>query len=150
MANKFGSDKWWTYSTLQEGEKSFADVYDMIKRFAVPFFDATQTSNDIISAYEKNILGKSKFGGRVIWGTVGWEDFYMGHIYLHAGQTKKAIRHFNLCHKEFDKGDSDWAQTAAKECLRIKEIIASGQSEVDKYIADTKKDSLEKLKLADW
>lgn len=150
MAIKSRSDKWWNYSTQSEGEKSFADVFDIIKQFALPFFDATQTSNDIISAYEKNIFGKNKFGDRVEWGTAGWEDFYIGHVYLHAGQIKKAIKHFNLCYKEFSKDDSDWAKTSAARCLRIKEIIAFGQSEIDKYIDNTKRGSIEKLKLSEW
>jgi hypothetical protein len=150
MALKPRSDRWWNYSTQAEGERSFVDVFEMIKRFALPFFDATKTSTDIISAYDKNIFGKNKFGDRVTWGTTGWEDFDLGHIYLHSGETKKAIKHFNLCIKEFQKDERDWAQTAAAECLSIKKIIASGKTEVNKYIAETKKSSIEKLKLSDW
>jgi Domain of unknown function (DUF4304) len=150
MSTKSKKDIWWNYTTQAEGDKSFVDVFEMTKKYALPFFEATQTSNEIIICYEKNIFGINKFGDRIAWGTIGWEDFDLGHIYLHAGQIKKAIKHFNACYKEFKKDDRDWAQSATTECLKIKDIIASGQFQIDKYITDTIKDSKEKLKLVDW
>ncbi|NNV57222.1 DUF4304 domain-containing protein [Limnovirga soli] len=150
MATKSKSDKWWNYTTELEGNENFADLFDKISKYAIPFFELTQNSKDIIAAYEKNFLGINKFGDRVAWGTVGWEDFDLGHIYLHAGQIKKAFKHFNACYKEFIRDDRDWAQEAAKKCLEIQNIIELGKLQIDDYLADTINYSKEKLKLTDW
>lgn len=150
METKSKIDKWWNYTSEIEGDASFTDLFDKIRKYAIPFFGATQNSKDIIASYEKNFLGINKFGERVSWGTVGWEDFDMGHVYLHAGQLKKATKHFNECYSEFSRDERDWAQRAASECLEIKRIIELGQSEVDKYLADTINSSTQRLKLSDW
>lgn len=150
MATKSQGDKWWNYTNEIEGNTNFVDLFDNIKKYAMPFFDSTQNSKDIIASYEKSFFGINKFGARVAWGTVGWEDFDLGHIYLHAGQIKKAVKHFNACYKEFSQDDRDWAQAAAAKCLEIKPIIELGQQQIDKYIFDTIKDSKEKLQLTNW
>jgi hypothetical protein len=150
MATKSKSDKWWNYTPEIEGNTNFADLFDKIKKYAIPFFDSTQNSKDIITSYEKNFLGINKFGDRVEWGTVGWKDFDLGHIYLQAGQIKKAFKHFNDCYKEFSLDDRDWAKAAAKKCLEIMHIIELGHSQIDNYLTGTIKDSKEKLKLVDF
>jgi hypothetical protein len=150
MATKSKGDKWWNYTTKIEGDTSFENLFDKIEKYALPFFNSTQNSKDIITSYEKNFLGINKFGDRVAWGTIGWEDFDLGHIYLHAGQIKKAVKHFDACYKEFSRDDREWAQAAAAKCLEVNQIIELGQSQIDKYLTDTIKDSKEKLKLTDW
>ena len=150
MATKSKGDKLWNYSTEIEGNKSFTDLFETIEKYALPFFLSTQSSIEIISSYERNFLGISKFGDRVGWGTIGWEDFDFGHIYLHAGQIKKAIKHFNACYKEFSRDERDWAQAAATKCLEIKQIIELGQPQIEKYLTNNIKDSKEKLKLTEW
>ncbi len=150
MATNGKSDKWWTHSTQQETDESFKEIYKLIQDFALPFFDATLTSKQIIKSYERNFLGASKFGKRISWGTIGWEDFDFGHIYLRYGDNKNALKHFNKCFKEFNTDSRDWAQTAAKKCLDIKAIINSGQHNIEQYLVDTIKDSKQKLKLDQW
>lgn len=150
MSEKLKSDIWWNYSTQEQGDKSFSEIIDIILETAIPFFDATKTSKEIISSYEKDSLEKTKLGERVQWGTMGWKDFDFGHIYLQAGQIENAIKHFNSCYEIFGKDDRDWAQDAAKECLEIKHIIELGQPEIDNYLADTINDSKQKLKLVAW
>ena len=150
MSEKLKVDKWWNYSTQEQGDQSFSEIIEVIFETAIPFFDATKTSKEIISSYEKNFLGKSKFDKYVQWGTMGWEDFDFGHIYLQAEQIKNAIKHFNSCYDIFGKDDRDWAQEASKKCLEIKHIIELGQPEIDKYLADTVNGSKQKLKLTDW
>jgi len=150
IATNGKGDKWWKNSTEQETDESFNDVYNLIIKHALPFFDATTTSEDIIKSYEKNFLGISKFGKRIYWGTIGWQNFDFGHIYLKFGDKKNAIKQFNKCYKEFITDSRDWAQEGAKKCLLIKQIIASGQNDIDRYLNDTIKESKEKLKLLDW
>ena len=150
MATNGKSDKWWMYSNEQEANESFAEVHKLIADFAFPFFDATLTSKQIIKSYERNFLGASKFGKRISWGTIGWEDFDFGHIYLRGGDNKNALKHFHKCFKEFNNDSRDWAQTAAKKCLDIKAIINSGQQNIEQYLIDTIKDSKQKLKLSQW
>jgi hypothetical protein len=150
MSKDYKRDKWWYYKTKEEGNKSFIDVFNQIEKYVIPFFEATMSSEEIISSYQKNIFGISKFGDRVSWGTIGNLDFELGHIYLHTGQINKAINHFDACYKEFKKDDRGWAQNKASECLKINNIITSGQPHIDKYISDTIKNSKENLNLLDW
>ena len=140
---------WWHYRTEAEGNESFKDVFDKIEKFALPFFSATANSNDIIASYER-IWGVDKFGISVGWGTIGWEEFDFGHIYLHAGQIERAIEYFDACYRVFSKDSRDWAQAGAKKCLEIKQIVESGQPEIDRYLMDTTNDSKQKLKLVSW
>lgn len=150
MATNGKKDKWWNYSTEEEANSSFVEIYNLLTKYAIPFFNSTMTSNDIIKSYEKNIFGVNKFGNKVEWGTIGWENYDLGHIYLKAGHNKKAIKQFDLCYKEFINDDRDWAQSAAKECMDIKTIINSGQMSIDKYLDDTIKESKQNLKLTEW
>jgi len=69
---------------------------------------------------------------------------------LKSGDKKNAIQQFNKCYKEFISDSREWAQEAAKKCLVIKQIIASGQNDIDKYLNDTIKESKQKLKLLNW
>ena len=145
MATNGKQDKWWNYSTEVEANSSFMEIFNLLTKHAIPFFNATMTSYDIVKSYEKNI-----FGSKVGWGTVGWENYDLGHIYLKAGDNKNAIKQFDTCYKGFSKDDRYWAQSAAKECVDIKTIINSGQTSIDKYLADTIKESKQNLKLTKW
>jgi hypothetical protein len=150
MATNGKKDKWWNYSTEDEANSSFEEIYNLLTNYAIPFFNSTMTSYDIIKTYEKNIFGVNKFGNKVEWGTVGWENYDLGHIYLKARDNKKAIKQFDLCYEEFIKDERDWAQKAAKECMDIKTIINSGQIRIDKYLDDTINESKLNLKLTEW
>jgi len=150
MSTNGKQDKWWNYSTEAEGNSSFMEIFNLLTKHAIPFFNSTMTSNDIIRTYEKNIFGVNKFGNKVEWGTVGWENYDLGHIYLKAGNIKKALKKIYTCYKEFSNDERDWAQSAAKKCLDIKTIINSGQTSIDKYLANTIMESKQKLKLTEW
>lgn len=150
MSTEIKNDIWWTYATERETKQSFEDIFTRLENYALPFFNNTTTSNDIIGFYEKDVLGKNRCDSKIDWGTSGWKDFDLGHIYLHSGEIKKASMHFNDCFSEFSKDNREWAQTASKKCLEIKEIIKLGQSEIDKYLFDTINDSKLKLKLTGW
>lgn len=150
MATNGKNDKWWNYSTEAQGNSSFREVFDLLARYTIPFFDSTMTSKDIINSYEKNVFGINKFGNKVQWGTVGWKSYDLGHIYLKAGDNRKAIKQFDICNKEFINENRNWAQTAAKKCIDIKTIINAGQISIDKYLNDTIKESKQKLKLTEW
>lgn len=150
IVTKGKSDKWWPNTTEIETDESLKEVYRLICEFALPFFDSTKTSADIIKSYEKNFLGINKFGNSICWGTTGWENFDFGHIYLKAGNNKKAIKHFDLCYKEFIKDNRDWAQIAANKCIQIKNIINAGPAEIEKYLEQTITQSKTNLKLNEW
>ena len=150
IVTKGKSDKWWPNTTEIETDESFMEVFRLICESAMPFFDSTKTSTDIIKSYEKNFLGINKFGNSICWGTTGWENFDFGHIYLKAGNTKKAIRQFDLCYKEFIKDNRDWAQIAAKKCIEIKNVINLGHVEIEKYLEKTIIQSKNNLKLNEW
>lgn len=150
IVTKGKSDKWWPNTTEIDTDESLKDVFKLICEFAMPFFDSTQTSDDIIKSYEKNFLGINKFGNSIEWGTAGWENFDFGHIYLKAGNKKNAIKQFDLCYKEFIKDNRDWAQIAAKKCIEIKRIIKGEQSEIEKYLEQTIIQSKTNLNLIDW
>ena len=150
LSKEYKRDKWWYYKTKEEGDKSFIDVFSQIEKYAIPFFEATKSSEEIINSYKKNIFGISKFGNRIIWGYEGNKEFDFGHIYLHAGYISKAIKQLNSSYNVLKKADKEWAQNKASECLKIKNIITSGQSYIDNYIRDTVKNSKENLNLLDW
>jgi len=145
MATNGEQDLWWNYSSEVEGNSSFTEIFDLLNKHAIPFFDSTMRSHDIIKTYEKNIFGK-----KVQWGTIGWENYDIGHIYLKAGDNKKATIQFDNCYKVFRSDDRDWAQNAAKECLDIMTVISSGQTSIDKYLGDMIKESRQNLKLTEW
>ena len=150
IATKGKSDKWWPNTTEIETDESLKDVLKLICEYAMPFFDSTKTSKDIIKSYEKNFLGINKFGNSICWGTTGWENFDFGHIYLKAGDKRNSVKHFDSCYKEFKKDNRDWAQIAAKKCLEIKEIINAGQTEIEKYLEQTIIQSKTNLNLNEW
>lgn len=148
----FSSNKkdWWNYSTKEAGEKSFNEIYKLVENYALPFFDATKSSNDILKAYKKNIFGINRFGNKIYWGTVGWENFDFGHIYLRSNDYKNAIKQFQLCYKHFKHDDNEACKNAADESLKIIEIIKSDKSKIDKYLDDTICESKNNLKLQLW
>lgn len=151
LSKDYKRDKWWYYRTKEEGDRSFVDVFNQLEKYAIPFFEATETSAEIINASRKNIFGVSKFGDRVSWGILGGrKNFDFGHICLHNGQIDKAIKHFTACNKEFKKDERDWARNIAFESLKINNIIKSGQSHIDQYISDTIRNSKVNLNLIDW
>lgn len=150
MVTKGINDKWWPNTSKIETDESFREVFKLICEFAMPFFDSTKTSKDIIKSYEKNFLGINKFGNRISWGTLGWENFDFGHIYMRVGDKKKAIKHFDFCYKEFIKDNRDWAQHAAMKCIELKEIINAGETEIEKYLEQTIIRSKNNLKLTEW
>lgn len=144
------SDAHWNYSTEQIGDASFNEIEKLINKYAIPIFNSTQNSSDIISCYERNLFGQRKFGNKILWGTQGWEDFDFGHIYLRAGNKSKAIRHFKKCYKEFKSDKREWAQVAANDCLNAIENIKQDNDSIAKYLAETIKESKTNLKLEDW
>lgn len=144
------SDENWNYSTETDGNKSFKEIVELIDKYAIPIFNSTENSFEIISCYERNIFGQRKFGNKIIWGTQGWENFDFGHIYLRAGDKSKSIRQFKKCYREFSADKRDWAQIAAKDCLKIIEIIKQGDDFIKDYLVDTIKTSKENLKLEKW
>jgi len=150
IVTKGQSDKWWLNTTESDTNDSLKEVFKLIFEHALPFFDSTRTDKDIIKSYEKNFFGKSKFGKRICWGTVGWENFDLGHIYLKAGDKTNSIKHFDKCYKDFKNDNRDWAQTVAKKCVEIKQVIKSGQFAIDNYLDLTTNESKINLKLDQW
>lgn len=150
IVTKGKEDKWWANTNREETNESFQAVHTFIKKYALPFFDSTLTSKDIINAYEKNFFGKSKFGKSINWGTTGWENFDFGHIYLKSNDTRNAIKQINKCYKEFIADNREWAQDAAKKCIELKKIISAGQVEIDKYLKQTIETSKQNLNIEMW
>ena len=146
----FGKDTWWSYSTEREGEKSFEEISKLITKYAIPFFDATKKSDDIIKSYEENIFGISKFRNKIGWGTIGWENYDFGHIYLNSGKNKKAIREFNKCYKVFGKDDNETCLSAAKQSKKVINLIKEGQTKIENYLRETIQESKDNLQLNDW
>ena len=145
-----GKDIWWNYSTEDTGRRNFEEVYKLIIKYALPFFEATTTSEGIISSFEKNVIGKSKFGKSVEWGTKGWIDYDFAHIYLQSGNIKKSLKHLKNCINEFKPDKRDWAQEAVIDCLKLEAIIKSGKAEIDNYLVETINFSKANLNLERW
>lgn len=145
MATDGGSDKWWNYSTQEKALASFTEIAALLHEYALPFFDATTTSRGIIEAHEKKT-----FGDKVRWGTSGWGDYDLAHVYLRAGEEEKALAHFDAAHEKFSLDEREWAQCAARECLAMKPLIAAGRACIDRYVAGRIEESKTKLKLGDW
>ncbi len=150
MATNDKNDKWWKSSTKEEIDESLNDIYKLIHQFALPFFEATTNSCDILKSYKKNIFGKSKFGNKICWGTEGWENFDFAHIYLYEGDRSNALKQITKAYNEFRTDDREWAQIAASKCLEIQTIIHSGQSEIKRYLEQTTRISKQNLKLENW
>lgn len=150
IATNNKSDKWWKSTTKEEIDESLKDIYNLINQFALPFFEATTTGNDILKSYKKNVFGISKFGRRICWGTIGWENFDFAHIYLNESDRSNALKQISKAYTHFKSDDREWAQIAASKCLEIQTIIHSGQSEIDRYLEQTIRISRQNLKLEDW
>lgn len=150
IATNNKSDKWWKSTTKEEIDESLKDIYNLVNQFALPFFEATTNSKDIIKSYERNFLGISKFGKQICWGTEGWENFDFAHIYLHEGDRSNALKQIQKAYKEFQSDDREWAQVAASKCLEIMNIINSGHSEINRYLEQTTRLSKQNLKLENW
>ncbi len=144
------SDENWNYYSETEGNKSFKEIVELIDKYALPILNSTKSSVEIISCYERNIFRQRKFGNKILWGTQGWENFDFGHIYLRAGNKSKSIRQFKKCYREFSNDKRDWAQIAAKDCLKIIEIIKQGDNFITNYLTDIINTSKENLKLEKW
>lgn len=143
-------DKTWGVLTENEIDDNLEEIYNLLKEYAIPFFDSTTTSQNIINSYKKNIFGFSKFGRRIYWGAIGWEDYDFGHIYLKNREISKAKSLFKKCYKEFKNDDREWAQKTASECLEIIEIIKSGKNQIDEYLNKIIAESKQFLKLANY
>lgn len=150
MATNNKSDKWWKSTTKEEIDESLKDIHNLIHQFALPFFEATTNSCDILTSYKKNIFGKSKFGNKICWGTEGWENFDFAHIYLHEDDRSNALKQIQKAYKEFQSDDREWAKVAASKCLEIMKIIHSGHSEINQYLEQTTRISKHNLKLENW
>lgn len=150
MARNGKPGKYWNYATDANANQSFKEITALLNKYALPFFEATKSSTGIIACYEKNIFGRRKFGKRIDWGTEGWENYDFGHIYLRAGNVKKALRQFTKCYREFKSDNLDWAQAVAKNCLRIKQLIKTGQPGIEQYIEEVMRNSRQNLKLENW
>lgn len=146
-ANK---NDWWNYSTLATGQESFRQLYQLLSEHALPFFDATKSSDAIVKAYEKNIFGRNKFGNKIAWGTAGWENFDFGHIYLKSNNHKKAIQQFEKCYNYFKDDKNEVCSNVAKECLKIIEIIHSDKNNIEAYLNNTISKSKDNLQLQLW
>jgi len=150
MATNNRHGKYWSYATEAAADESFKEIPVLLNKYALPFFEVTKNCNGIISCYEKNFFGRRKFGSRIEWGTEGWESYDFGHIYLRAGETRKCLAQLRKCCTEFKTDTREWAQTAARECLRIKQLVKAGQPGITKYLEAVIKDSKQKLKLENW
>lgn len=150
IVTKGRKDKWWPNTTEIEIDSSFKEIYRLIIKYAMPFFDSTTNSKDIIQSYKRNFFGCSKFGKSILWGTVGWENYDLGHIYLKAGDKKEALKEFSKCYKEFKSDNREWAQRVAAECLQIEQIIKKEQKEIDDYLEMTILESKRNLGLEKW
>lgn len=141
---------WWNYSTLATGQESFRQLYQLLSEHALPFFDATKSSDAIVKAYEKNIFGRNKFGNKIAWGTAGWENFDFGHIYLKSNNHKKAIQQFEKCYNYFKDDKNEVCSNVAKECLKIIEIIHSDKNNIEAYLNNTISKNKDNLQLQLW
>lgn len=150
MSTNTKDDRWWISSDDSVTKKSLEEVLKLINKYAMPFFDAMTNSRDILKTKKKNILGLSRFGGRIDWGPAGYEEFDLGHIYLESRNIRNAIANFNISYKEFKKDKRDWAHANASKCLEILQIIEMGQVFIDAYVQNTIRDSKHKLKLTNW
>lgn len=141
---------WWKFASEAVTNQSFTEVSGLVQKYALPFFEATTTSADIIKASRRNIFGRTSFGNRVDWGAKGWNNFDFGHMYLKNGDNANAIKQFTKCSKEFRRDGRDWALCIAQKCTHAKDVILSGQPGIDQYLKDTVEDSKIKLKIANW
>ena len=142
--------EFWNYTTETNCDESFNEISEIIMKIVLPIFDLTTNSNQVISSYEKNIFGQRKFGNKIEWGTIGWENFDIGHIYLRAGNRAKAINQLKKSYKIFKSDDRDWAKIASERCLELIELIDKDNNEIENYIRNVIETSKANLKLDNW
>lgn len=150
MASNGKNDKWWDYSTESAGEKSFKEVFSLVNKFAVPFFEKTKTSEEIAKAHKRNILGFSKFGKQIHWGSPGWADFNIAHIFLKSGDLEKSSFHFSKSENYFKDDENVFCREISQKSSHLKSVIVSGQANIDQYLRRTITESRENLNLNDW
>ena len=64
-------DKTWDMLAEKEIDGNLEEIRNLLIEYAIPFFDSTKTSQNIINSYKKNIFGFSKLGRRIYWGSMG-------------------------------------------------------------------------------
>jgi tetratricopeptide (TPR) repeat protein len=143
-------DTWWNGETIEEAEKSFAEVLQHIKNYVLPFFNNTRTSEEILQAYKKNFLGQRRFKNQIEWGTSGYDHFDFAHIYLQAGDVKKSMEELEKCYLVSSQDERGWSQDFAQQCLQLKKLIQSGELAIETYLREKIKKSKENLELENW
>lgn len=145
MATSGKNDIWWNYSTEDKALASFTEIARLVDEHVLAFFNATATSQGIIEAHEQNT-----FGDKVRWGTPGWGEYDLAHIYLHAGDQQKSLAQFDAAREKFSLDEREWAQSAAMDCQHMLALIGAGKTAIDHYVASQIAESKKKLKLSDW
>jgi hypothetical protein len=140
----------WGFAAKEEADESFAGVYKLLVKAALPFFNATANVNDIIKAYERNLLGFRKFGKKVDWGPDGWSNYDFGHIYLRAGKLNKAKAQFDKYYKDFNDDGREWALELAAEFPHFMKLIYGPQADIDQYLADITAKNWQDMELDKW
>lgn len=144
MASDGKHDRWWSYATEEKALASLTEIAGLLHEYALPFFNATTTSDAIIDAYENNT-----FGDQVRWGSTGWGNNDLAHIYLRAGELETARVQFDAACAKFSVDDREWAQAAARECRNMTALIGTGTAAIEQYIERTIKQSKHNLKWSD-
>lgn len=149
METHGATDKWWPSASEAEIDTSMTQVLQIIQQFAIPFFEATQKSQDIIKAHEQNFFGLSMFGKRIQWGTPGYENFDFAHIHLMAGDSNNARKQIAVVQKEIDSGN-DQVKILMTKLVNLTTLIDSGRSAIDNYLKQTIFNSKKTLQLESW
>jgi len=147
FAAKGQTDRWWDCSSLEKVRESFTEISGLITRYAIPFFDKTGSGKEIIKSRRRNIIGRSRFGKRVNWGTTERDLFETGHLFLWERDFKAARKYINQAYELFYMENTQWAKDTAGECLRILALIEKGPVFSATYLERTAENSRRTLAL---
>ncbi|KYP16247.1 hypothetical protein [Flavihumibacter sp. CACIAM 22H1] len=143
-------DTWSNAGTAEEAGISYAEVLKQLEKYAIPFFNQTRTSKEILESCKKNFLGQSRFKNQIEWGTGAHKCFDFIHLQLQAGNYQEALREISKAEHIVAEMDTANQQSWTALLIRLKEKIAKGREAVANYLTETIQSSKDKLQLNNW
>jgi hypothetical protein len=138
-----GAHDWWEYWTEEQASANFPQIRDLIERFAVPWFDRLQTTEDLLHAWNQ--------GDKTVVGNRGhWRIRDHAFMLLRIGRLEEARGEFEQARRQFREDGRDWALRAEEECGIHLSVIEGGEEAVTRHLRGIETTMREKWKLVGW